>query len=200
MLLIEEPTARLLMSVLKQVIDGRVSREEVVSWQRGVVRGYGYEPGTATDVPLGVGEGYWYFLSLSQAAMGGMSMYTDDDWVLREQDMLEYLMDLEKMPARDGFGPLRRVRTHQFDAEALRWPLTTLYMPHDHLEQRGIVSVRGIFDPHLDLVEHFHLQYDEDLYLLVRQFDAMEDRVMILGTNRDQARLRDFLTLLELVI
>ena len=188
------------MSVLKQLIDGRVSREEVVSWQRGVMRGYGYKPGTASDVPLGVGEGYWYFLSLAEAAMGGMSMYANDDWVLREQDLLEYLMDLEKMPARDGLGPLRRLRTHQFDVDALRWPLTMLYMPHDHLEKHGILSVRGVFDPHMDLVEHCHLQYGEDLYLLVRQFDAMEDRVMVLGTNRDQARLRDFLTLIELAV
>ena len=198
MLLIDEPTGPWLISVLKQLIDGKVSREEVVSWQRGIMRGFGYEPGSGSDVPLDVGEGYWYFMSLADVAMGGPSMFVDDVWALREQDFVEYLMDLEKIPARDRLGPLRRVRTHQFDTATLRWPLTTLYMPHDHLEQRGILSVRGIFDPHMDLVEHCHLRYGEDLYLLVRQFDAMEDRVMVLGTNRDQTRLREFLTMLEL--
>lgn len=188
------------MSVLKQVIDGKVGRQEALSWQHGVMTSFGYEPGTPNDLPLGVGEGYWYFLSLAAVMTGGMSMYKDEPYVIREQDLLEYLMDLEGTPARDTSGELRRLRTHQFDVTALRWPLTTMVMPPGHLAGLGLSSVRGIFDTHLDIVEHCHLAFGEDLYLVVRQFDSMEDRAMILGTNRDQARLREFLVCLDLAL
>ncbi len=200
MLLIERPTRAGLIALLKRLIDGKVGRQEVLSWHHGVMTSFGYEPGTPDDVPLGVGDGYWYFLSLAEVMTGGLSAYSDDAYVIRDKDIMEYLMDLERTPARDALGPLRRLRTHQFDVTALRWPLTTIVMPPNHMSDLGLVSVRGIFDTHLDLVEHCHLAFGDDLYLIVRQFDAMEDRVMILGTNRDQERLREFLVLLELAV
>lgn len=199
MLLIEEPSRTRLIGILKKLIDGNVSREEVLSWQLGVVGAFGYEIGSASDVSLGPDDGYWYFHSLSNInALTGVPG-GEESYFLRDQDLLEYLLDLEHVPARDGSGSLRRVRSHQLDHNALRWPLTTLYMPAGHLEAQGLIGVRGIFDPHQDPVEHCHVRMQDDLYLIVRQFDSMADKVMVLGSNRDPARLATFLRHLNLV-
>ncbi|MDZ7686494.1 MAG: hypothetical protein U5O39_17140 [Gammaproteobacteria bacterium] len=65
-------------------------------------------------------------------------------------------------------------------------------------DELGLMPVRGIFDPHRDLVEHTHLFFEGALYLVVRQYDDKAHQLMVLGTDRDEGRFKRFLEVLEL--
>ncbi len=190
MLLVQPPDRARLMSVLEGFLEGKYSREEIVTWRDGIVAEFG-------DIDLSTGDGYWYFESLA-ALNVPLALGAEQDFFIRRRDVDEYLLDLQRVDSDQTYEGITRVREHQTDRDALKWPL--LMFEHrdiKRLDQLGLKPVRGIFDPHRDLVEHVHLFFEGTLYLLVRQYDDRAEQVMVLGTDKNEDRLRRFLTILD---
>lgn len=191
MLLVKRPSRQDLIQVLMGLLDETYTREEVVSWCQAIDEKFG-------PCALSVSEGLWYYLSLTILTIP-INLGDGEPWFVRQRDIREYLLDLQRVGADETWQGITRVRAHQTDHEAVRWPL--LMFEHTdihHFERRGLRSVRGIFDPHGDLVEHTHLFFKGELYLLVRQYDDQAHQLMVLGTSRDEDRLREFVDALEL--
>lgn len=190
MLLVEPPDRSRLCAVLEGFLDGAYQREAIVTWQRGIEAEFG-------ESDLSVDDGFWYFKSLAVMDVP-IAIDQDEDFFIRRRDAQEYLLDLRRVDSERSYEGIIRVREHQTDRDALKWPL--LMFEHRntrYLDQLGLMPVRGIFDPHGDLVEHTHLFFEGTLYLLVRQYDDRADQVMVLGTDRDEGRLKRFLTTLD---
>ena len=166
----------------------RYSREEVTSWYRAVTS-------LPDFAPLTVADGHWYFETLS--ALDVPMAMGDSGYFVRERDIEEYIADLEGVDASDRVRDVVRLRVHQLPPGTVFKPLLMFdqpdYQVFDHL---GLTPVRGIFDPHLDLVEHIHLRFREQLYLFVRQYDDQARTVIVLGTRRHQQTLDDLLSLI----
>lgn len=189
MLLVDPPDKAGLIRILEGLLEGKHSRDEVVSWWNAVQGDYG----DGNQDTEGV---FWYLQSLSALTIP-ISLGDGEPYFIRERDIEEYLLDLRRVPANETFEGIARVRSHQTDPEAVRWPLVMMDQSDIHrLERLGLPSVRGLFDAHLDLVEHTHLLFQGDLYLIVRQYDNLAHQVMILGTRRDPAQLRQFVDIL----
>jgi len=192
MLLVKRPQKSDLMQVLQGLLDGKYSREEVLSWHSAIVGEY-------ADLHMAVADGYWYFQSLSALTIP-IDLGDGEAFFIRLRDIEEYLLDLQRVGAEESYQGVTRVRSHQTDPEAVRWPL--LMFEHTDvwkMEDLGLRSVRGLFDVHLDLVEHTHVFFKGDLYLMVRQYDDQAHQLMILGTNRDEDQLREFMKILGFV-
>ena len=191
MLLVKHPDKSALIQILQGLLTGRFSREEVVSWWHAVEGEFGRSG-------LSVEDGLWYYQSLSALTIP-VSLGDGEPLFVRDRDVEEYLLDLQRVNAEETWEGITRVRSHQTDPKAVRWPL--LMFEHTDItafERVGLRSVRGIFDPHLDLVEHTHLYFRGDLYLVVRQYDDQAHQLMILGTSRDEKQLREFIETLGL--
>ena len=110
MLLVKAPTKQILVQTIDGVIEGRYSRDEVVSWCEAVVEQHRREGSDKLLVPLTVEEGYWYFVSM------GILAYPDfeheDEFFIRPGDLHEYLEDLKEIPCDEMQGPIRRLRVH----------------------------------------------------------------------------------------
>ncbi|MBD3649203.1 MAG: hypothetical protein HUJ31_17540 [Pseudomonadales bacterium] len=193
MLLVKQPDRSALLDVLKGLRESRYEREEVAAWQQAVDAECGGE------IPLSVEDGHWYFRSLSLLTVP-VSLGDGEPWFIRDQDIDEYILDIEKVPATEHCGEVRRIRSHQMDRTSVRWPLI---MFEDDVarspEAMGLPAVRGVFEEREDPVEHLHLMFRDALYLIVRQYDENIDQLMVLGTSRDEAMLRAFLGELDLV-
>ena len=59
MLLVKTPTRKVLLTILDGLLTGLFSRDEVFSWYKALFELHGWE------LPLSVGDGYWYFYSLA---------------------------------------------------------------------------------------------------------------------------------------
>lgn len=189
MLLVKPPDKAAIIQVLKGLLSENYSREEVVSWWNALESKYG-------SPELSVDDGLWYYHSLSALTIP-ISLGDGERYFIRYRDIEEYFLDLQRVDSDETYQGITRVRSHQTDPAAVRWPL--LMFEHTdikQLENVGLRSVRGLFDPHLDLVEHTHLYFGGDLYLVVRQYDNHANQLMILGTSRDEAKLREFITIL----
>ena len=198
MLLIDEPDPQRVCHVIEGLLAGRYSRGEVVTWQRAVVDAYGVPGETGMLPPQKAAVAGWYVLSMAllETDFGGAGPGGD---FIREHDLVEYLLDIKQTPAPERLGAVRRLRVHQFDRSRVRFPLTTVLCPHDVLGDAGLPSVRGIFESHLDPLEHTHLQLGSGHYLIVRQYDDMADRLMVFGTSRDDAQLHTLLKTVGLI-
>lgn len=193
MLLVKPPDKAELIQLLQGILAGKYSREEVVSWWNAIEQATDSERG---EIAPDVGEGFWYFQSLSVLNIP-ISLGDGEQFFIRDRDIEEYLMDLKRLGIAETYQEISRVRVHQTDPGAVRWPLVMFEQTDiNHLERLGLHSVRGLFDPHLDLVEHTHLQFHGDLYLVVRQYDDQAHQLMILGTSRDEPQLREFIEIL----
>ncbi|MDA0977995.1 MAG: hypothetical protein O3B72_05520, partial [Proteobacteria bacterium] len=95
----------------------------------------------------------------------------------------EYLLDLDKIPGEAITDEITHLRTWQVDPVALRWPLTSFMDSSDVMA--GLPSSRGTFETRGDMVEHCHLEFRGEQYLLVKQFDEHLGQVMLLGSSRD---------------
>ena len=189
MILVKPPDKSTILQVLKGLLSGKYSREEVVSWCNALENEHG-------SPELSVDEGLWYYHSLTALTIP-ISLGDGEKYFIRRRDLEEYLLDLQRVGADETYQGITRVRSHQTDPNAVRWPL--LMFEHtdiSRMENLGLQPVRGLFDPHLDLVEHTHLYFGGDLYLVVRQYDDHANQLMILGTSRDEAKLREFITIL----
>lgn len=186
MLLVKHPDKAGLIHLLQGLLSGKYSREEVVSWWNAVESEHG-------RAPLAVDEGFWYYQSLSALTIP-ISLGDGEAYFIRDRDLEEYLLDLQRVGTEESYQGITRVRSHQTDPAAVRWPLLMFEQTDIHrMERLGLRSVRGVFDPHLDLVEHTHLYFHGDLYLVVRQYDDQAHQLMILGTSRDEDQLREFI-------
>ena len=186
MLLVKPPSRQLLIDILYGVLAGRHSREEVASWYRAVTA-------LPEFAPLTVTNGHWYFESL--AALDIPMAMGDSGHFIRTRDIEEYIADLEGEDAVDCIGEIARLRVHELPQNTVFKPLLMFdqpeYQAFDHL---GLTTVRGIFDPHMDLVEHIHLRFRDRLYLFVRQYDDQARTLMVLGNQRHQQALDDLLS------
>ena len=77
----------------------------------------------------------------------------------------------------------------------MRWPLAVI-TDHDDV-MASLPSTRGTFEKRLDMVEHCHLSYWGDSYLLVKQFDEQTDEVLLLGSSRSQVKIKSLLDALS---
>ena len=119
----------------------------------------------------------------------------DSGYFVRERDIEEYIADLDGIAASDHLGEIARIRVHELPTTTIFKPLLMFDQPnYQAFDELGLTSVRGIFDPHLDLVEHIHLRFGDQLYLFIRQYDDQARSVMVLGTERDQETLDDLLS------
>ena len=191
MLLVKRPEKSDLIQLLRGLLDESYSREEVATWWQAVDKKYG-------SSGLSVEQGLWYYLSLSVLTIP-ISLGDGESWFIRRRDIEEYLLDLQRVGGEESYRGITRVRSHQTDPDAVRWPLLMFEQTDVNLLERvGLRSVRGVFDPHMDLVEHAHLYFRGDLYLVVRQYDDQANQLMILGTSRDEDKLREFIDILGL--
>lgn len=187
MLLVKPPDKSTLLDVLQGLQENRYTREEVVTWRQAVATEY------SGEIPLTVEDGYWYFRSLSLLTIP-VNFGDGQDYFIRDQDIEEYILDIEKVPCDEHHGNIRRIRSHQMDQNQIRWPLMIYEETMGRgFEALGLQSVRGVFEEREDLVEHTHLMFDGALYLIVRQYDEHVDQVMVLGTSRDKNKLRAFM-------
>ena len=183
MLLIKTPRKKDLQKIIRALLADEISREEVLSWQRGVVSSYGWK------IPIGKLQGYWYLYSLMyiEAPFPG-------GYFLRKRDLEEYLRDLEVEPGDELQPGLGHLRSHQINLDELRWPIAMITDQHDVMA--SLPGVRGTFEKRVDMVEHCHLRFEEVNYLLVKQFDEQAGEVLLLGGNRDKPRAEQLLSLL----
>lgn len=183
MLLIKTPRKKDLQKIITALLAKEISREEVLSWQRGVVSSCGWV------IPIGRLEGYWYFYSLMyiEAPFPG-------GYFLRESDLEEYLHDLEGKPGGEIQSGLMHLRSHEINLNELRWPIAMMTDHHDVME--GLPGVRGTFEKRMDMVEHCHVRFEGANYLLVKQFDEQTGEVLLLGGDRDKNKAEQLLGLL----
>ncbi len=194
MLLVKCPNRKMLLDVIGRVLRGSLSRSEVLSWHQAVINQFG------KDLNLSVEDGYWYFRSLAFLGLacigdGGKALF------IRDSDLEEYIMDIRGVPATDNLGEILRQRPHQVHSHKVMWPLTTYHFNEQlRLDYPVFRSVRGTFEERGDMVEHLHLKFRGALFLLVRQFDELSNKAMILGSDRHGTHLKEFMNLLDLEV
>ncbi len=184
MLLVEAPDRNALMAVIEGLLDGSLSREAVSSWQQAIVGLSGW------SLPIAEAEGYWYFYSLKF-----VNLPFPGGFFVRDVDLREYLADMQQQPGDWLAGALRHKRAFELNRAAVRWPIGAIHDCDDLMLR--VPGTRGTFEQRQDLVEHCHLTFEEDDYLLVKQFDEQTDQVLLLGNNRDRDKAERLLHLLS---
>ena len=191
MLLVKTPNRDSLLQILRGLQQQKYSRNEIVAWQKAVMQKDGW------DIPLAVADGYWYFYSMAYLTL---PFGTDGlEYLVRAEDIDEYILDIEHKQDDWEYEGVKRLRGHEIDTRLTHWPLSLYQLTESNqLSTRGVTTVRGTFERRQDLVEHTHFRYRDATYLIVRQLDNYSDEAMILGTDRDEGKLKDFITLLGL--
>ena len=184
MLLVAPPGRDDIYRVIQDVLAGRLTRAEVVSWQNAVFAECGWE------VPITEPDGYWYFYSLAL-----VDVTFPDGPFLRDSDLAEFLLDMDHQPGEWSIDNVRHLRTFEIDRNKIRWPLAVL--ADDGNLMAKLPSTRGTFERRGDMVEHCHLSFEQHQYLLVKQFDELAGEVLLLGTHRSPERAQALLTLLS---
>ena len=183
MLLVSSPTAAGLASIVEGLCSETLAREAVTSWQKAVFAEFGW------DLPITESDGYWYFHALGLADLPFPGGY-----FLRPVDFEEYLADLRKVPGGMVVSGVRHLRTFEVNHAEVRWPLAVIDDRHDLMQT--LPGVRGTWERRLDLVEHCHLAFAGENYLLIRQFDEYLGQLLMLGTSRDRQQAERLLRLL----
>ena len=187
MLLVKPPNSTDLVNIIDGLLAGELSRVEVLSWQQAVFAS------CAWNVPIDVIDGYWYFYSMMYAATP--YPHETEPYFLRHRDFEEYRLDVLQQSGASMGGDMKHLRSHQVDQSEIRWPLAIINDLQDLMAK--LPGVRGVFERHLDMLEHCHLQFMGSNYLLVKQFDEMNSRVMLLGNNRDNAVVTQLMRVLD---
>lgn len=175
MLLVEPPGKSRLLKVVEDLLEGSISREEVASWQKAVFAQCQW------DIPISEPEGYWYFYSLIFITLPFPGGY-----FLRERDLAEYRDDLRCVVGTALDEALIHRRSWQLDRKPVRWPLAIVRDESDLMAR--LPGCRGTFEKRMDMVEHCHLEYQAEQYLLVKQFDELASQVLLLGNSRDKKK------------
>ena len=117
------------------------------------------------QLPLSWEDGYWYFYSLAY-----INERVRDEYFLRSSDMREYLLDMDREAGSLLEEEIYHLRTFQSEPHLLRWPLAEVEFEVNIFER--LPTTRGSFERPLSMVEHVHLSFDNDNYLLVRQWEG----------------------------
>ncbi|MFT7221864.1 MAG: hypothetical protein ACI8Z1_003487 [Candidatus Azotimanducaceae bacterium] len=183
MLLVSSPTKQDLIRILNGLQKGSISREEAVTWQKAVFAEYGWQ------VSINDQDGYWYFYSLAFA-----NLEFPDGQFLRQVDWEEYLADMNQVPGSALSASLRHLRTFEIDRNGVRWPVAMISDRSDLMAD--MPSSRGTFERRLDMVEHCHLQFENNQFLLVKQFDEMTGQLLLLASSRNPEQAEALLEVL----
>ena len=181
MLLVKPPSKGTLRVIISGVLESQFSRDEILSWYQAVFKKIEWH------LPLTWEDGYWYFYSLAHinARVGG-------EYFLRLKDMEEYLRDIDGEAGSFLGGNVRHLRVFESEPQLLRWPLAEVELMDNVFDR--LPTTRGSFERPLSMVEHIHLLFDSDKYLLVRQCEGGgKDQLFLLGTNRDRRKAADLL-------
>ena len=186
MLLVKPPVKKKLREVINWIVEEQVTREEAYSWYEAVFKEIGW------SIPISRDDGYWYFYSLEHvAAVSG------DSYFLRSRDFREYIFDMDRVPGERISDEIGHLRIFQTNPNRLRWPLIEIKDTESRFE--ALPTSRGSFERPLSRVEHCHLSFNRDQYLLVKQFgDGNESQIYLLGTSRDEEKARALLEQLAL--
>lgn len=164
------PTKELLVQLIKRLIEGEVSREELVAWQNAVVVKFGYSAPGILTVPLTVDDGYWEFVSFCILLEKGHFNGEPFDYFVRLCDLQEWLAFL----LRDGspeevVGPFKRIR---WNAPPPREQFIALIEYSDPLAQTfaslSVTKDRLIWDDLGDLTEGSFVEF-EGWHFVVRK-------------------------------
>lgn len=185
MLLVRPPTRDDISRVVQNLFDGRLTRAEIVTWQKAVVAECGWQ------IPANEAEGYWYFYSLEF-----VDLRFPGGYFLRQQDFAEYLLDMDHSPGEHVADKVRHLRTFEINRDLIRWPLALI--EDDGLVMDRLPSSRGTFERRGDMVEHCHLGFQGHEYLLVKQFDERTGEILLLGSQRSPEQAQALLRLLEI--
>ncbi len=145
------------------------------------------------DIPVGVNQGYWYFYSLG--LLGEVD--ASNNYYIQSADLEEYLLDMSGRPPPQCMTDIVAMRSFQIDPGELRWPLMTLDYPSLQPTLTAIISAKGCFEPRGELVQHWHIEYRQICYLLVRHLDDGDHEVMLLGSSRDKGVMSDLIARLR---
>ena len=183
MLLVIEPDAARLRQILTALVQGRYSRQEISSWQAAVLAAVGWH------LALSTRQGYWYFYSLGHL----LDKDTQGKPLLRDQDISEYIGDLDGVPGVLEKNGATGLRSHQLQLDKLLWPLASYSIGALDIESAtGFTAVRGVFENRNEVVQHCHLRFEADDYLLVKHLVSDDPEVFVLGSQRDQIQLQRF--------
>ena len=117
----------------------------------------------------------------------GVPALKPHEYFLRSKNMEEYLRDIDGEAGSFLGGNVYHLRVFQSEPHLLRWPLAEIEFVDKIFE--GLPTTRGSFERPLSMVEHIHLLFDSDKYLLVRQCEGGgKDQLFLLGTNRDRRK------------
>ena len=181
MLLVKPPSKEALRALIFGIIRSKFSREEVLSWYQAVFKKIEWQ------LPLSWEDGYWYFYSLAH-----INERVKDEYFLRSIDMGEYLLDMDREVGSLLEEEIYHLRTFQSEPHLLRWPLAEVEFEVNIFER--LPTTRGSFERPLSMVEHVHLSFDNDKYLLVRQWEEEGlDSLFLLGTNREKQKAAELL-------
>ena len=181
MLLVKPPSKEALRALIFGIIRSKFSREEVLSWYQAVFKKIEWQ------LPLSWEDGYWYFYSLAH-----INERVKDEYFLRSSDMGEYLLDMDREVGSLLEEEIYHLRTFQSEPHLLRWPLAEVEFEVNIFER--LPTTRGSFERPLSMVEHIHLSFDNDKYLLVRQWEGEGlDSLFLLGTNREKQKAAELL-------
>ena len=181
MLLVKPPSKEALRALIFGIIRSKFSREEVLSWYQAVFKKIEWQ------LPLSWEDGYWYFYSLAH-----INERVKDEYFLRSSDMGEYLLDMDREAGSLLGEEIYHLRIFQSEPHLLRWPLAEVEFEVNIFER--LPTTRGSFERPLSMVEHIHLSFDNDKYLLVRQWEGEGlDSLFLLGTNREKQKAAELL-------
>ena len=176
MLLVKPPSKEALRAIIFGVMRSKFSREEVLSWYQAVFKKIEWQ------LPLSWEDGYWCFYSLAY-----INERVRDEYFLRSSDMEEYLLDMDREAGSLVRKEIYHLRTFQSEPQLLRWPLAEVEFEVKIFEK--LPTARGAFERPLSMVEHVHLSFDNDNYLLVRQWEGEGlASLYLLGTNREKQK------------
>ena len=181
--MVKIPDSGQFRKIIEALLKGDLSRLEVSTWQAAVLAETGWR------MPLSTRQGYWYFYSLAH-------LLEEDHRgrpLLREQDIKEYLADLDGLPGTLVKKGITRLRSHQLQLGRLQWPLMSCAIDAMDIETvTGFQAVRGVFENSDEVVQHCHLRFETDDYLLVKHLAANDPDMFILGSQRDPQQLNRF--------
>lgn len=182
--MVKTPGPSQFRKIILALLKGNLSRLEVSTWQAAVVAETGWR------MPLSTRQGYWYFYSLAHLLA--------EDYrgrpLLRDQDIKEYLADLEAVPGTLVKNGITQLRSHQLQPGRLQWPLMSCVIEAIDIETvTGFPSVRGVFENSDEMVQHCHLRFETDDYLLVKHLAADDPEMFVLGSQRDPQKLDRFI-------
>lgn len=137
---------------------------------------------TGWRLPLSTRQGYWYFYSLGHL----LEKDRQGRPLLREQDIKDYLADLDGLPGTVVKNGITQLRSHQLQLDRLQWPLTSWAVDALDIETvTGFPAARGVFEDSDELVQQCHLRFEMDDYLLVKHLVANDPDIPVLGHQRD---------------